>query len=396
MSRNLPAIPEHQLALLKQRIEHTWGRRINISADCERLHRHMVQVTGQSISPNTLRRIFGFLETKGGPSMHSKGILARYCGYDSWELLVDTGRNGKFPVEPIIQDALFYLDFFGIEVKHEGDINYHNACRKIAKRILESEPLFNKLAEPLAMHKTAQVFFYERFPWPDGLAAPYYQRGIRLYLQYKRTREAQLFGNSLLFLSALLCNEQASATAAINRIAGIVCPPGMHHFITARRLGSLILYKKLYSGEDYSAELEQVHRLATQTGVPEKVGFWRFPYFHFMIADYLNLAGLFADSHQVVASFVPTYGNEYVIEQGYLEAWEVVRHMALHERDPEKYRRWFEQFNQWDQLDFLFHKFYRLQALAIYCRLNGARQVKKKLQEKQDLVQNTGFVFFDV
>lgn len=394
MSRNLPPIAEKDLYKLKKRIEHTWGRRLLISADCEKLQQHICQVTGSSVSANTLRRIFGFLETAGGPSLHTKNLLAQYCGFTGWEQLVQ-GEAGSDPDAGTSADELlFYLDFFKIEVRSEHDINYHNACRSISKRILGSEMRFNRLAGPLAENKTAQVFFYERFPWLDGLAKPYYTRGIQFYLQHKKSPDAQLFGNCLLFLSALLSGDQHKAKAFYMLIEDSACLPSFHDFLKARKLGSMILYKKWVSKEDYTPELNQVRHLARLQEKPAHTGFWRFPYFSFMMADYLNLAGLYAESAALVSGLQPLLPSEYVIEQGYPEAWQVIRNIARHEQDPQGFCRWFENFEGWEQLDFLFRKFYRLQALHVYCALAAARQVKKLLAEKEALIASTGFCFF--
>jgi hypothetical protein len=375
---------------LKTRVEHTWGRSIKISADCEKLQQHMQQTIGTGISANTLRRIFGFLHDGGVPSLQTKNLLAQYCGYASWDHMQQP--ESESTAINTSEESLFYLDFFKIEIKSEGDINYHNACRGIAKRILGNPTLFNRLAEPLAQNKTAQVFFYERFPYIDGLAHEYYTRALRLYLHSKRTTEAQIFGHALLFLSHFLQNKKEDAAAMHEQLLRIKPDASVHDFVQARALGSRILYKRCLVKEAVDEELEQVHRLAAKHTKPLQVAFWAFPYFQFMIADYLNLAGLFEESEKVVTPFKRLNGNAIFIEEGYGEAWEVIWNISVHKSQPRLFVQWFETFN-WEALHFLFYRFYRLQAIRAYCSLPQARHRKALRDEQAALIKATGFVF---
>ncbi|WP_132051965.1 hypothetical protein [Pseudocnuella soli] len=390
MRKTHPSITPDELAHLKSKVEHTWGRTIKISADCEKLQQHMQQTIGAGISANTLRRIFGFLSGGGIPSLQTKNLLAQYCGYASWDHLqqpeVETTASN------ISDESMFFLDFFRIEVKSEGDINYHNACRSVAKRILGNATLFNRLAEPLAQNKTAQVFFYERFPYIDGLGLDYYLRGLRLYLHHKKTTEAQIFGHALLFLSHFLQNKKGEATAVYEQLLRIKPNASVHDFVQARNLGSRILYKKCMAKEPVETELEQVHQLAAKHPKPLQVAFWAFPYFQFMIADYLNLAGLYEESEKVVTPFRRLNGNTIFIEQGYGEAWEAIWQIALHKSQPTVFAHWFEHFD-WDSLHYLFYRFYRLQAIRAYCSLPQAKHSKALREEQAALIKSTGFHF---
>src|SRR5690606_37307030 len=86
------------------------------------------------------------------------------------------------------------------------------------------------------------VYFFERFPYIDGLCTDY-KRSIQLYLQ-KKQKEAQIFGNSLLFLSAFLSGRNEELKLFLERLNKFNLDRNLHPFTIARYIGSNILYEQ--------------------------------------------------------------------------------------------------------------------------------------------------------
>lgn len=70
-------------SLIKNEIEHVFGRSIVSSGDCIQLSYDVFQKTSCQLNPNTLRRFFGLVKANYPPSYSTLTILSRYCGFHS-------------------------------------------------------------------------------------------------------------------------------------------------------------------------------------------------------------------------------------------------------------------------------------------------------------------------
>jgi len=68
------------------------------SADCEYLALDIETVTGEHIGVNTLKRLLGFIGDERTPRVSTLDVIARYLGFDNWELLsiFDAQSNSSF------------------------------------------------------------------------------------------------------------------------------------------------------------------------------------------------------------------------------------------------------------------------------------------------------------
>lgn len=79
-----PAKEEH-LEFLRSKIQENFGRKINTTTDCEFLYSNM----GNSVSIDTLRRIFKLIKGETHPSLPILDYCAIYCGFKNWEVFIE-------------------------------------------------------------------------------------------------------------------------------------------------------------------------------------------------------------------------------------------------------------------------------------------------------------------
>lgn len=386
-------LPEH-LQLLRERLEQTFGRPVQQSVHCDHLSAHIRQTIQESVSAQTLRRIFGFIASPYLPSATNLDLLSYYCGYTGWADLTSGSAATGAGFRPLsaADEAAHYLSLYRIELKDEGDINYHNACRNVAERILTSPALFQRMAAPLASLPVARIFFYERFPYIDGLGG-HYNRGLQLYLRRSTGVPQRIFGRSLLLLGALLRGQTAATLPHLLFLRQQVPQRGWHPFVVARLLGSRLLAATLAGDEARrAADLREMMRWSRVFAQPSRIHFWYFPYYQLLMCDYLNLAGLFDWSRQLMQPVLSRPGDRYEIERGYAELWEIVQRIAASDTEPAAFVQWAGRFDGWSRISVIFRQYYRLQVLA---RVHALRPGKKREREAlAQLVKATGFTFF--
>src|SRR6266542_2098408 len=168
MSRPKNAIDQKHIKQLIKLTHQTFGKPLNHSFESEVLSKDVKRVTGIYLSPQTIRRFFGFLETEFSPSVKTLNALAVYNGFINWHSFIEQSSSNYQPLTLDQEDNL-YLDFYKIEMEEEGDMNYHNASRNISFRILSNPQLLSKLSPALAKNPASQVYFFEHFPFIDGL-----------------------------------------------------------------------------------------------------------------------------------------------------------------------------------------------------------------------------------
>ena len=71
-------------ALLRERVEAIFGRSANTTTAFVSLSKDIWSRTGETLSPSTLKRFWGYVTTRTNPSVSSLDILARYVGFSSF------------------------------------------------------------------------------------------------------------------------------------------------------------------------------------------------------------------------------------------------------------------------------------------------------------------------
>lgn len=156
---------------LKNFTNNTFTEPLNHSFQCEDLSKDIKKITGFYVSAQTIRRLYGFIKSDFYPSVKTLNVLALYNGFPNWNTFMEQIANKKFEALTLDQEAKLYLSFYQIDIKEERDMNYHNATKNIALRILSNPQLLSKLSSTLASNPVSQIYFFERFPYTDGLAS---------------------------------------------------------------------------------------------------------------------------------------------------------------------------------------------------------------------------------
>ena len=393
MARLKKTIAENLQKQLSKHVYKTFGKPLTHSFECESLCESIKSNTKRDIGCNTVRRFLGFLQTEFSPSIKTLDILSEYAGFEDWYSFTQQVSYAEYEPLSLDTEAQLYLKFYKINMQAEGDMNYHNACRNIALRILFNEALLVKLAPLLAKLSVSQVYFFERFPFIDGLGGAY-KKSIQLYLQ-KKTDEAQIFGNNLLFLSAFLCENHKQINTYHTRLNELPINESMHPFLIARSIGSNILYAN-YKQTDVSFWIAEAHKWNKYFLQKKYMNFWKYPYYTHMICDYLNLAGYFQDSYQIIKTS-DRNNEKFEIEEGYVEGLEVVSQIAKHPFfSSDQYLNWISANDLFSNIHPLFKKYYELQALKIKSSLLSKGKKREKVELRiSELVQQTGFVYFN-
>ncbi|MEI7594139.1 MAG: hypothetical protein WCK02_00205 [Bacteroidota bacterium] len=74
-------------------IENKFGQEIRYPTDCEALSGHISMVTKERVSTSTLKRILGFVKGTKEPRLFTLDVLAKYLGYENWDLYIEKFSN---------------------------------------------------------------------------------------------------------------------------------------------------------------------------------------------------------------------------------------------------------------------------------------------------------------
>src|ERR1700742_5183331 len=117
MPRKRSYIDHKLFDMLREKVSITFGKKINHSFECETLSVLVKTATTEYISPQSLRRFFGFLVTDFNPAISSLNILSRYCGYIDWDDLVAHTKLKSYVPSTSKQEILLYLDFYKLQLQ---------------------------------------------------------------------------------------------------------------------------------------------------------------------------------------------------------------------------------------------------------------------------------------
>jgi len=383
--------------LLLKEIQSRFGRDITFASECEELSHHIYKCIHVQISAQTLRRLFGFIKDGTDPSATTISYLLRYCGFDSMQEMLkhsEVHNNSR----PGLDKIRFIKEFYTIELSEGADYNYQKACGNIARQLLQDPLLLNSLSGFLSSNPVAQVFFFERHPYIDGLCTGY-AKFLMLYLQEKKSPEAQLFANCFLHLGCFLSQNNLEAYKYIGKINQIKINNSIHPFVQARKIMANLTHACLVrNGEEIenwteSAFKEERNQLRGQS----KEAY--FPFFQFILADAFNLIGKFDKALEMVQIAERDYIRQpnSPIETGYYESLSLIKAIALYHTGKKNNCK--SLLNKLNKEDIIFSskKYFLLQRLNLEFQLAQAQSTdkKRKIAERiNTLVQETGFTYF--
>lgn len=309
---------------LKNHIFLRYGKPIKYYYECELLSNHIQDCIKEYISPQTLRRILGFIKSDSNPSKRTLDLVSNYCGFDNFRELINNEiiqNNRQLKTETIS----FIKEFYNIKTSEINDINYQKACGNIAKKLTADYKLLNSLNTYLSKNKTAQIYFFERYPYLDGIRQEYIN-SFKMYVQEKRTNESIIFSHSIIFLAAFLGNDDKNMGLQLNAINKID-DTSIHPFPLARKMMSNILY---YYTKNDSHNLEKW--ITTAFEIEKKLprgnekGVY-FPYFQFIMTECFILI----EDHNAAFKMLEIADIDYKkhndgnIEDGYYECLDILK-----------------------------------------------------------------------
>lgn len=381
---------------IKKLVETRYGKNIAFSNECEELSMHIKKSIQAIISPQTLRRLLGFIDDGVLPSKRTQHYISVYCGFQNYQELAKKLSNKTEETESGKDEISLIKQFYNIELSDNTiDINYQRACGNIAKIILKNPKLFEELSGYLSKNPVSQVYFFERFPFISGLCNGYVIH-LKKYLQEKKTTEAKLFANCLFFLGAYLsCNikDQKKYLDIINAIQNI---DKLHPFPIARKIMSNILYS-FQVGDTESIRhwtkkaFEQENKYQTE---------WKsrniFPFYHYLMVDCFNLIGDYETSMKFIKIAELDYKsyNDGSIENGYYESFDLMKAICIYHLGEKNDAKRILNRTDSSALQFTFYEYHLIHRLRLEIKMcSNASSVKKQKLQKAlaDLIIKTGF-----
>jgi hypothetical protein len=381
---------------LKKLVETRYGKNIAFSNECEELSVHIKKSIQAIISPQTLRRLLGFIDDDVKPSKRTLHYISMYCGFQNYQELMKNLSNKKETAVSEKDDLFLIKQFYNIELSDNNiDINYQRACGNIAKIILKNPSLFEELAGYLSKNPVSQIYFFERYPYISGLCSGYLVH-LKKYLQEKKTTEAKLFANCLFFLGAYLSDNLKDQKKYLDIINAIQNVDKLHPFPIARKIMSNVLYAfqiKDTESIKYWTKIafEQENKFQTE---------WKsrniFPFYHYLMVDCFNLIGDYATSMKFVKIAELDYKsyNDGTIENGYYESFDLMKAICLYHLGEKNDAKRILNRTDSSALQFTFYEYHLIHRLRLEIKMcSNTNSVKKQKLQKElaDLIIKTGF-----
>jgi hypothetical protein len=385
------------VSTLKKKLELRYGKTITFAAECNELAAHIHQIIGVQISAQTLRRVLGFIQDGSKPSKRILKAIEEYCGL-THAVSFDEDIPSDFSAAELDHLALL-KNFYNINLSLGYDFNYHKACGNVAKSIVGNPRYLINLSKFLTSNEVSQIYFFERFPYIDGICTDYKIHFMR-YVKAKQTTEAQLFGNNILFLGAFLSNNVQEMDLYLAKINALPISSNFHPFPQARKVMSNLLY------HFWTNNKAQLAYWTTQAFVEEKKQLRgntpsaHFPFFQFTLADAFNIVGDFAAAKQMIDIAELEYKryDNGMVELGYFECFDMVKAITLYhlgnKRDSKRILERIEPAN----FIFIQQNYFLIQLKHLQlnmCTTDKSIKYKKLKKEQDDLISKTRFTYFE-
>lgn len=372
-------------------LQKRWGQPLEFGFQCNALSQDVFRVTNEKISPQTLRRICGFVRTNSNMSEFTRMVLEKYIGDG---IKANFKNLNEIELDFIIP---FIKDFFQIPLSSFEDFNYQNACAKIALRIFEKPELLEILGPFLAKNPTAQIYFFERMPFLDGLAGNY-TNWLSVYAQEKKDAPAQLYAAALRYYGKKLSNEQWQSKNWKDVIPEETTLKIWHPFLRARA-SALRIWEAAENADSTSLQslikdCKEEQKIIFNSNKNERY----FPFFEWILAEALHLIEHFEDSEYFAKLYFQNLdvSDLFPIEPGYHEAIRVIQYRnAAMLGNTKLFYRLSKEIEIKDVI-FLGQRYFRIiynlaQLKTPYLHTKRKKQIQKQLN---DDIAVTGYKYF--
>ncbi len=389
MARTSNKASEKQIKQLKEHVVLKAGFVIQNPIDCERLSDLIFKKTKFYISSATLKRFMGFYNSGFKPSYQTLEILSVFCGFDGWNDYANPNKN----TEPVtIEELTFFKNIFNL--KDYSDIADHDetmqmVSRRIAERLREDPKAFETILPDLAKNKLAQVFYFEHFPDYDNLVS-FQHKGYTEYLKHKKTPEAQVFGNCILFFGAFLSADNILMEQYYEKLMQIEIPDDIHPMPLGRYYQCLILFQHFVEEKPIDNILKQIY--AIEKRLP-RIGlhFKNFPGLHYFVADALILSGYYKDALKIIDLATKNYSiyREFVWKGYYRQFQLMMAEAYFHLKKTKKAEQLLKKINP-EKFYFISRKYFTTRRNLLLIQLNKENSNLKK--ETNELINKHSFL----
>jgi len=330
MSRLPNYIRPQDLSDLKEDIITKCGFKLNKSVDCDKLASCVNRETRENINGITFKRIFGFTKYPYNPSYQTLDLLCRYLGYRDWATFLSV-KNSESAVS--LKEIELYLSFYQIDQinkveNYEGGLQ--SISRQIIKRIISDPSIFKIAINTLVPNKYAQIYIFEHFPVYDYLI-PFYHYAYEKYIHHKKTKEALLFGNSLLFLNEFWQLKKEKAYETIKTINEVGISHQIHPFVIGRYFACNLYYRHFFDNNKSADVASKI--LAYEQNI--QIGtshFQDFPAFHYIVSEALLHCGYYKEAIKIIDVAFHRYSiSREFVRKGYYQQLQMFRAEACFE-----------------------------------------------------------------
>jgi len=256
----------NSISLLKTEVEKIFGKRIQSSSDCQTLCNEILRTSDIKISFNTIRRFFNLMKAEGSPSSYTLNALCNYCGFQSFDKFILARQQNVLQEEkeqdPVLLNFLI-LFFKQIEVCKKNDLTYLSLVQQTIIHLDQHTFIIDSFQREIAKTKNGQSFYFEQFVFVDKLNS-YYGAGLQYYLNEKKTKEAQLFGYSLLCYQSWLTQNTAGVEKYFRKVMQQGINTSVSHSVNARYFTTQLFYADAFS-LDQDAILAEAKRFYLST-----------------------------------------------------------------------------------------------------------------------------------
>ncbi|NII29019.1 hypothetical protein HB364_28330 [Pseudoflavitalea sp. X16] len=377
--------------ILRKEVEEVFGQPITSYRECVLLSEEISRKTSYTINHNTLRRIYGLVKATYPPSTTTLAILARYCGYDSLEELVEKKQqtdNAAQNFSP--QDILSYISavFKNTPVRDSHDPTFAALVKQTVIFLQDHSLLSLELLKKIARTKNGQDYYFEQFIHIDELNS-LYGEGLRYYMNEKQTISARIFGHSLLCLRDWLTGNPKDVKKHSDIVNTLQPPKYAHPFLSGIYYAALILDADIQKTDNAQILLDAAHAhagLAYFEGTHAP-----FPWFEYIFCIALVLTG----QNQEALYYLDNIGSnkenpQQIIEEGRYETLLLLRGIALVKTGRRAEAKDIYETVKPHRFHFLSKKFDTMLYLTLGILL---QKINPKVETQLDrLIKETGFV----
>lgn len=188
-------------------------------------------------------------------------------------------------------DALVFhlVTTLGVQLRHDPDL------REI-------------LWQTYARHPLGQSYYFELFVDIDYLVM-HHHKGLVIYSRHKKTAEARLFVNCLLFLKGFLTGDKTACESAYHIIRNIEPDLSIHPTPLGRRFACMLLYEHHYGAGIKKNLIYELFEVAANIPKSGPLG-QHLPTFHTLVAEALNWCAQYNIAHEVLQKAIKEYGTD--------------------------------------------------------------------------------------